>query len=99
MQGPALAPKLSRMSDTAHPDAGPPADKPIARVHGRLDGANYQVNLRAGHHRLVADEHATLGGGDTGPNPFALLLSGLASCTAITLRMYAQRKGWPLQAV
>jgi len=42
--------------------------------------------LRAGAHHLVADEPATGGGGDVGPSPFGLLLSGLAACTAMTLR-------------
>ena len=50
-------------------------------------------------HRLVADEPAGHGGANAGPGPYTLLLSGLAACTAITLRMYAQRKGWKLAAV
>jgi putative redox protein len=59
----------------------------------------YRVELRAGAHQLVADEPAAGGGGDAGPSPFALLLSGLAACTAMTLRMYAERKGWDVAAV
>jgi putative redox protein len=56
----------------------------------------YRVDVRVGAHQLVADEPIAAGGGDLGPPPFGLLLSGLASCTATTLRMYAERKGWEL---
>jgi putative redox protein len=59
----------------------------------------YHVDLRAGRHALAADEPADHGGADTGPSPFGLLLSGLGACTAITLRMYADRKQWPLEGV
>ena len=59
----------------------------------------YAVEVDAGRHRLRADEPVAAGGGDAGPNPFALVLSGLGACTAITLRMYAERKGWPLENV
>lgn len=59
----------------------------------------YRVELRAGAHPLVADEPAVGGGGDAGPSPFGFLLSGLAACTAMTLRMYAERKGWALAAI
>jgi putative redox protein len=59
----------------------------------------WRVELRAGAHHMVADEPASNGGGDTGPSPFGLLLSGLAACTATTLRMYAGRQGWTLAAI
>ncbi len=45
-------------------------------------------------HRFAVDELADQGGDDTGPNPLELLAASLASCTAITMEMYAQRKGW-----
>lgn len=59
----------------------------------------YRGDVRAGRHRFVADEGPTVGGDDAGPNPYQLLLAGLVQCTAATLRMYANRKGWGLGAV
>jgi len=50
-------------------------------------------------HRLWADEPTPLGGTDLGPTPFELVWAGLAACTTITLRMYADRKGWPLEDI
>jgi len=59
-------------------------------------GADYAHHISAGRHALVADEPATLGGQDAGMAPFDLYLASLGACTAITLRMYAQKKGWDL---
>src|SRR5258708_33251128 len=71
----------------------------VGRVRAGPGKIDYAVDLQAGKHRLIGDEPASRGGGNAGPGPFSLLLSGLAACTAITLRMYAQRKGWRLTAV
>ncbi|HEV3281205.1 MAG TPA: OsmC family protein [Acidimicrobiales bacterium] len=59
----------------------------------------YRGEMRAGRHRFVADEGPDIGGDDEGPNPYQLVLAGLVQCTAATLRMYANRKGWVLGAV
>src|SRR5262249_17384009 len=71
----------------------------IARARAYNDGGRWETALKAGHHALVADETAALDGRDRGPGPFEYLLAALGSCTAITLRMYAERKAWPLEAV
>ena len=60
---------------------------------------NYQVEIRAGQHRLLADEPRQAGGDDTGPDPYSLLLSALGACIAITTKLYAARKAWPLERV
>lgn len=57
---------------------------------------HYHTDITAGGHTLVADEPESVGGTDDGPDPYALLLSALGACKAITVRMYADRKGWPL---
>ena len=71
----------------------------VADATARIGTDRYHVDLQAGRHALAADESADHGGADSGPAPFGLLLSGLGACTAITLRMYADRKGWPLEGV
>lgn len=53
--------------------------------------------ISAGPHSLRADEPVGIGGGNTGPTPYGLLLSGLGACTSMTIRMYANRKKWPLE--
>src|SRR5215212_3782918 len=54
----------------------------------------YEHEIRVREHRLTADEPEDIGGRDLGPAPEELLAAALASCTAITMEMYAQRKGW-----
>ena len=71
----------------------------VADATATIGTDRYHVDLQAGQHALAADEPAEHGGADTGPPPFGLLLSGLGACTAITLPMYADRKGWPLEGV
>jgi putative redox protein len=57
----------------------------------------YAHSLTAGRHTLIADEPEDEGGADTGPTPGQLLALSLASCTAITIEMYAERKGWNVE--
>jgi putative redox protein len=62
-------------------------------VARRLDGFAHEVDIEGGH-TLVVDEPHDRGGTDTGPRPTQLLAASLAGCTAITVEMYADRKGW-----
>lgn len=66
-------------------------------VRGATTGLAQSIEV--GQHRLTADEPTTLGGTDTGPDPYDLLLAALGACTSMTLRMYAARKGWLLESV
>jgi len=68
-------------------------------VSARVGPTGYRTELRARAHALVADEPTNVGGTDAGPTPYELLLGALGSCTAMTLRMYASRKKWPLEGV
>lgn len=67
-----------------------------ARVIVHMDQPDYRMTARAGRHDLVSDEPLEAGGGDTGPTPKDLLLASLGACTIATMKMYANRKGWPL---
>jgi putative redox protein len=62
----------------------------VARRVG--DGLKHHVEI--GAHKVTSDEPADVGGSDAGPSPQELLAGSLASCSAITLEMYAMRKGW-----
>jgi putative redox protein len=65
----------------------------------RRVGGKLKHDVQVGRHRLVADEPPNVGGDDAGPSPQALLAASLASCTAITMEMYALRKGWDIGEV
>jgi uncharacterized OsmC-like protein len=60
---------------------------------------DFLENIQIGRHRLQADEPVSAGGADAAPTPYELLLAALGSCKVITLRMYAKRRNWPLEAV
>jgi len=70
----------------------------LQTLHAVL-GERFETSMTARTHAFTADEPVDLGGADSAPTPVELLMGSLASCTAITLRMYAERKGWPLDGV
>jgi putative redox protein len=65
----------------------------------RWAGGKFSQDIAIAGHSLRADEETGKGGDDTGPAPHELLLAALGSCTATTLKVYAERKGWPLADV
>lgn len=85
----------------AEPDAGT-SPVPEASYAGRWVtarvAAGYRTDVSARSHALVTDEPTTLGGTDQGMNPLELFLASIGACMAMTMRMYADRKGWPLTA-
>jgi len=84
---------------TAIDPTGVAASQDAGWVVARAGGAGFRTEITAGGHGLTADEPASVGGGNAGPSPYDLLLAAIGACTAMTVRMYANRKGWPLDAV
>ena len=83
-------------------DATPTVADGISRpreVQVHIGRDHYYTEINAAGHMLSADEPPASGGGDQAPSPYELLTSALGACTVITLRMYADRKRWPLEAV
>lgn len=99
------------MTDTGDPEAPRPAGTPDADdgadavaeggqwVTTRIDRSHYRTRVEARTHVQELDEPTSVGGTDAGPTPYEAMLGALGACTAMTLRMYADRKGWPLEAV
>lgn len=65
----------------------------------RTPASGFRTEIVAGPHTLIADEPLAVGGTNEGPTPYDLLAGALGACTGMTLRMYAERKGWPLEEV
>ncbi|MEO7086787.1 MAG: OsmC family protein [Gemmatimonadaceae bacterium] len=77
-------------------------------IEGREDGgawvastvgaAGFRAELAARSHQALSDEPTSFGGTDAGPTPYEYLLMAISACTSMTVRMYATRKGWPLES-
>lgn len=74
-------------------------DREASWVSASVGRGGYRTTLSARTHAFVADEPRDSGGTDAGPTPYELLLGALAACTAMTLRMYADRKQWPVEDI
>jgi putative redox protein len=71
----------------------------MASVHVSSNASRLGQAITIRHFHLMADEPLQAGGNDAGPAPFEWILAGLGSCKAITVKLYAERKGWPLEQV
>lgn len=85
-----LAPKENRMLE-------PKGEQLVG--HLDLENDNFTTSIQTAKHSLIADEPEKVGGDDFGPSPYELLNASLAACTAMTLKMYANRKKWDLKEV
>lgn len=73
--------------------------KTSSQVVANMDGNAFTTHIRSGSHTIISDEPESVGGNDFGPSPYDLVSSGLAACTAMTIKMYTNLKKWDLQHV
>lgn len=71
----------------------------MREVRVETAGGKFGQKVRIGPHEIPADESREAGGDDTGPEPHELLLAALGACSSMTVKLYADRKGWPLRSV
>ncbi|MFQ5650173.1 MAG: alpha/beta fold hydrolase [bacterium] len=94
--GSVIAAWAGRYLGEPKPPKRDPGDNQILVRTGRQ---GYQTEIDANGHSLIADEPGSAGGTNSGPTPYDLLVSALGTCTSMTLRMYADHKGWPLEGI
>ena len=86
-------------SNDGDAEAAPDSTVADPNVTARTGPSGYATDIAVRGHQLIADEPLEAGGTDQGPTPYDLLLASLNACTTMTLRMYADRKQWPLESV
>ena len=96
--GAVIAAWASKYVSDAHTEP-PSGDEARHQITARIGKTGYVTDIMAAGHSLVADEPQSMGGSDLGPAPYDLLMAALGTCKAMTLRMYADRKQWPLDDV
>ena len=74
-------------------------DKQTVHVVVRGGAEDFRQQITAGKHDFVADEPASVGGGDAGPDPYDYLLTALGACTSMTIGLYARKRSWPLEKI
>ncbi|MBB4931604.1 putative redox protein [Lipingzhangella halophila] len=85
--------------DTSGGTSAGGGDKQRVTVVTETGEGGYAQRVTVGPHELAADEPASDGGTDAGPSPYDLLLASLGTCTSMTIRMFAQRREWPLRGI
>jgi putative redox protein len=93
-----IAAWAGRYLDLKRPAPPPGAPEGVLRV-SEADPGGFLQDIQSGPHHLQADEPESYGGSNRGPSPYGLLAAALGACTSMTIRMYARRKGWPLDHV
>ena len=73
--------------------------KPVISVQTQIGTSHYDTIVKIDDHTFISDEPISVGGANEGPHPQGLLLASLGSCTAITLRMYIDRKMWAVDEI
>ncbi|MGR3322963.1 MAG: bifunctional alpha/beta hydrolase/OsmC family protein [Pseudooceanicola sp.] len=94
-----IAAWVARYVDLKPPAPPPGAPEGVIRV-SEADPKGFMQDINDGpHHHVIADEPESYGGSNRGMSPYGFLSAGLGACTSMTIRMYARRKGWPLEHV
>lgn len=86
-------------SEPTHAADGEPGADYAGWIVATAGATGFRTSLDMGGHTLISDEPESAGGTGAGPTPYELMLGAVASCTAMTVRMYASRKQWPLESV